>query len=445
MRWLDLFEANMAPHGMYAYHATFERNLPGIRQHGLVMNEEPNWDFTRTGRLYASDHDGADWYSQELGGAFEQRMVIIRFPMPANTTPDELGNHGDFWFRENIAPESIEVESEPGGRFIPISEYQMALTEVSYEPQYPYRPEVAVPFMDKAFSNGKKAGLEKLGNIDEYTVMATPEKNGMMEFFLVKNGNPVGEITLTSARGNGERWVSSSFVRPECRGVGLRFYKFIIQQGYMLRSGRTHTEDARKLWTKLALDPEIDVRMNYDKEVTTAEDVAMAYESQLYFLTAKKAGLTEDAKPRFKTKAPDEEWRERVRKWQHTDDTICDDPKSEAIKRKLLAIGGWAVCGLDDPDRDVIMARGQLWSGRGAYFMKGRPSNCHGNVCALWEENRDTVQICTGWALSPDGMWRIHSWGLHQGKPVETTVKRTAYFGFVMTDEEASDFADSNI
>ena len=107
----------------YAYHATFARNIPEIQQHGLVPDREPNFDFTRVGRLYASSEDGAHWYADELGGAYEEEMVILRFPMPSSVQADEYGNTGDFWFRDPIPASEIEIESEAGGRYVPLGDY----------------------------------------------------------------------------------------------------------------------------------------------------------------------------------------------------------------------------------------------------------------------------------------------------------------------------------
>lgn len=67
------------------------------------------------------------------------------------------------------------------------------------------------------------------------------------------------------------------------------------------------------------------------------------------------------------------------------------------------------------------------------------------------EQNRNEHEfaIAPGYALSIDGMWRQHSWMMLRGarsvKIIETTEKRVAYFGFVMTQKESLDFCDQNI
>lgn len=61
---------------------------------------------------------------------------------------------------------------------------------------------------------------------------------------------------------------------------------------------------------------------------------------------------------------------------------------------------------------------------------------------------KDITRICTGYALSEDGMWRQHSWIIwHKARSnqiIETTVPRILYFGFVMTTEMCEEFADNN-
>lgn len=63
-------------------------------------------------------------------------------------------------------------------------------------------------------------------------------------------------------------------------------------------------------------------------------------------------------------------------------------------------------------------------------------------------ESKDRCFIATGYALSEDGLWRCHSWVVQpMARTVrvwETTVKRVAYFGVVLTSEECEDFVENN-
>lgn len=125
------------------------------------------------------------------------------------------------------------------------------------------------------------------------------------------------------------------------------------------------------------------------------------------------------------------------------------------LREILLSIGGHTTCFCDTIEEDMsnILRRGRFWEGR-SKMMKGRPHHCHENVCDLWHANREKdVSICTGYALSTDGVWRQHSW-LHQSyetatqhrtRIIETTEKRVAYFGFMMTQEECEAFDDDHL
>ena len=121
------------------------------------------------------------------------------------------------------------------------------------------------------------------------------------------------------------------------------------------------------------------------------------------------------------------------------------------LEEELLCFGGYSVVLPDiEEDANAILTRGYLRNGQ-SRMMVGRPSQCHANTADLWEQNQKDhdVTICTGYALSPDGLWRQHSWLLHRydtGKQrrervIETTVKRLAYFGFELTQQEAELFA----
>ena len=72
-------------------------------------------------------------------------------------------------------------------------------------------------------------------------------------------------------------------------------------------------------------------------------------------------------------------------------------------------------------------------------------SSCHANVSALWQgRRRGIVGIATGYALSVDGLWRQHSWGLLRDGVLETTETRLKYFGIVLQGEKADKFAQCN-
>ena len=119
------------------------------------------------------------------------------------------------------------------------------------------------------------------------------------------------------------------------------------------------------------------------------------------------------------------------------------------LHQKLLAFAGEAICFPPyEEDLDNILNYGQFWVGSNAKLMRGEPSRCHANSANLWEQNKEATRICTGYALSEDGMWRQHSWLVwHKSRSnqiVETTAKRIAYYGFVMPYDMCQQFADEN-
>lgn len=55
---------------------------------------------------------------------------------------------------------------------------------------------------------------------------------------------------------------------------------------------------------------------------------------------------------------------------------------------------------------------------------------CHDNCELLFAENRIST-IYVGYALSEDGVWRYHSWGINDDTIVETCSARLMYYGVV--------------
>lgn len=143
----------------------------------------------------------------------------------------------------------------------------------------------------------------------------------------------------------------------------------------------------------------------------------------------------------IRTKQPDQAWLRLARERGFTLRT--GDPAFLPLKKRLLEIGGWSVCTPHiEPDLEKIISRGMRFPGR-SRTMRGEPSQCHRNSALCWDENRELCTICTGYALTRDGMWRQHSWVLtNEGTVVETTVKRIQYFGFPMTPEECELFLE---
>ena len=115
------------------------------------------------------------------------------------------------------------------------------------------------------------------------------------------------------------------------------------------------------------------------------------------------------------------------------------------MRDKILSFGGYEVCmPMLDPDCQNIIDKGEFWYGNKSKLVLGEPNYCHDNSHKIWRADKSGKVLCTGYALSKDGMWRSHSWVLDitQEEPVivETTSPREAYFGYQLTSEEAENF-----
>jgi hypothetical protein len=123
-----------------------------------------------------------------------------------------------------------------------------------------------------------------------------------------------------------------------------------------------------------------------------------------------------------------------------------EQPELKRLKPLLLRFGGSFIVAPPNADRHILML---LESG---FLMNGpvttkpmRASLCHQNVAAIWRRRKPKiVAIATGYALSEDGLWRQHSWGVLRDGVLETTENRMKYFGIPLSDKDADHFADSN-
>ena len=158
---------------------------------------------------------------------------------------------------------------------------------------------------------------------------------------------------------------------------------------------------------------------------------------------------------KIKTNAPDRKWRKLLNERGFTRKYRFQNAVLEPLKHLLLDIGGWAVClPYTDPDIQHVLRRGRRFPGR-SISIPGQPSQCHFNSACLWEMSQEgklqphkNIEICTGYALSRDGVWRQHTWCCFSDpklKVVETTVKRVQYYGYVLTQDEASKFVFEQI
>ena len=150
---------------------------------------------------------------------------------------------------------------------------------------------------------------------------------------------------------------------------------------------------------------------------------------------------------RTKLETPGRGWLRRLRANGFTARRIFDRGQNEGLKRRLLSIAGAAVVlPRIEEDLRAILRRGKTWRGYNAVRMPGEPCRCHSNSAALWAANAGALDICTGYALSRDGLWRQHSWCLirETGRVVETTVRRVLYHGIVLCPSAAERFLHEN-
>jgi hypothetical protein len=114
--------------------------------------------------------------------------------------------------------------------------------------------------------------------------------------------------------------------------------------------------------------------------------------------------------------------------------------------RTLLTHGGSVVVPPPGPesDLDALLDRAAAF-GSTTRFEPRDVNACHENVAVLWIDG-EVESIGTGYALSDDGLWRQHSWGVDaDGTVVETTAERQAYVGITLPARAPSmQFAGSN-
>lgn len=124
------------------------------------------------------------------------------------------------------------------------------------------------------------------------------------------------------------------------------------------------------------------------------------------------------------------------RLWQ---EHIRANPAWRVLGERLRLIGGTTVCAAFEEDMNLILRAGVTWAPiqKDILLIRGGNCRCHQNVLCLSEASPD-LKVCTGYALSKDGIWRSHSWCFDQSihRIVETTRKRVAYHGAVLKRQQ---------
>jgi hypothetical protein len=127
-------------------------------------------------------------------------------------------------------------------------------------------------------------------------------------------------------------------------------------------------------------------------------------------------------------------------------EAVGKQPELKLLKKLLLRLGGEFVVAPPRPDQDVPILLEQGFMTAGPITLRVMKSgSCHQNVASVWTKRRfGIVGVATGYALSDDGLWRQHSWGILRDGVLETTQTRLKYFGMVLQGERADFFAANN-
>ena len=120
--------------------------------------------------------------------------------------------------------------------------------------------------------------------------------------------------------------------------------------------------------------------------------------------------------------------------FDHMKTEVLANGDYQDLEAKLLTMGGRELVYMPSPSEFIryLTYHGRLFAGMPVKHARGKPSQCHDNVEALYKKRPKKYKMCHGYGLSPDGLWRQHSWLLEGETIVETTVERVAYYGVVI-------------
>jgi hypothetical protein len=130
---------------------------------------------------------------------------------------------------------------------------------------------------------------------------------------------------------------------------------------------------------------------------------------------------------------------------QRTNEVLQEKPYLKPLRKRLLSLGGKFIILWNGNNGVNVVAHllgdGRLFSNRGVKVVEGEPSQCHDNAFALWKTKPDDYLVVTGYGLSNDAIWRPHSWCVDRrtGKIIETTERRTKYFGVEFSKAESDE------
>lgn len=122
-------------------------------------------------------------------------------------------------------------------------------------------------------------------------------------------------------------------------------------------------------------------------------------------------------------------------------------PDLRLLRRLLLGLGGIHLVAPTSPDPTLplMIDAGFVMAGPVVRRTMGK-SQAHRNVAEIWAKKKhELVGIGTGYALSADGLWREHTWGLRREGILETTAPRVKYFGNLLLYRVADSFARAQL
>ena len=122
----------------------------------------------------------------------------------------------------------------------------------------------------------------------------------------------------------------------------------------------------------------------------------------------------------------------------------AEQPEIMRLKQLLLRLGGEYLVAPTSFDFEIpgLLERGLVMCGQ-IKLKKMRSNSCHQNASTVWQSQVPRlIAIGTGYALSEDGLWRQHSWGVLRDGLLETTESRVKYFGLLLQGLEAQAFAE---
>lgn len=96
-------------------------------------------------------------------------------------------------------------------------------------------------------------------------------------------------------------------------------------------------------------------------------------------------------------------------------------------------------------DLERLMREGKLYEPKRIVWLPGKPQWCHENCARIWDEDRETTRIVTGYAYS-GREWFRHTWLLNakSGAVWETSYRFDKYFGYTLNPDESREFVIIN-